>query len=135
MKEESAKSKLVFIVDDDRHVGQILAMVVQDAGLNVRLFHTPLEVVKAIREATPAPDLLITDFQMPGMNGLQVISEAKKLVPELKTLSVSGGLTNVTLREYPVRPDAMLAKPFHPKDLLLVISNLLQVTLPAWPER
>lgn len=126
--------KLIFILDDDRDIGQVLRIVIEDAGFEVQLFDEPLAAIEALRTAPRVPQLLITDFHMPVMNGMEVIAEARKIAPGLKTISVSGTLTNSALRAYAVHPDAVLAKPFHPAELLLEMSKLLGLPPITWPE-
>lgn len=134
MDPASPNRKLIFILDDDHHIGQILRIVIEDAGFDVEVFDEPGAAIEALRTAPRLPQLLITDFQMPLMNGMEVIAAARRIAPGLKTISVSGTLTNSAVREYAVHPDALLAKPFHPAELLLEISKLLGMPPITWPE-
>ena len=66
-------------------------------------------------------DLLVADFAMPEMTGLELAVHARKTMPNLRTLLVTGYADPEKVPEgYPV-----LNKPFGRKDLALQVTNLI----------
>jgi chemosensory pili system protein ChpA (sensor histidine kinase/response regulator) len=62
----------VLIVDDSLSVRQSLSDLLTDAGYETLLAHDGVEAVNVLRTSTP--DLVLTDIEMPRMNGLELVS-------------------------------------------------------------
>ena len=119
-------SKYILIVDDDLSVGATISMLVKSAGFEISYFSDPQLLLEALPKMARAPDLLITDYRMPYINGLELIQLCRAALPKLKTISVSGALSITEIDKYPLKPDAVLLKPFGREDLLNLINSLLQ---------
>lgn len=78
----------ILIVDDDPGVRTFLAGALRDLGLGVREAHDGPAALAAIADS--APDLMLVDFAMPGMNGAEVARAARGLVPALPIIFVTG---------------------------------------------
>lgn len=57
----------VFMVDDEHLIAQTLAIVLEQEGLKAIAFASPLDAIATARECPP--DLLVSDIDMPEMNG------------------------------------------------------------------
>ncbi|MEW6306469.1 MAG: response regulator [Verrucomicrobiota bacterium] len=108
---------LVFVVDDDPAVANVLACILKSNGCLTRVFTDPSQ---AARPELPAPDLLVTDYCMPAMNGVELMRRCRLLWPGLKTLMVSGGFPQWTHDQ----PERFLAKPFWPRELVQAVREL-----------
>ena len=84
------------------------AVEVGDVGVALRML-----------EADP-PDLLLTDYSMPGMNGLELAERARAFTPDLRVLIVSGYADADALEASAARP-MLLRKPFDETELLAAI--------------
>ena len=71
------------------------------------------------------PKLLITDFQMPEMNGMELLQACKADHPSLRCISASGTLQVEEMKVYPIQPDKYPAKPFYPRQLLDAVEELV----------
>ncbi len=104
----SARS--VLLVDDSAYWTDTLSKTLRDAGFIVTCAHGGLEAVEHIR--TQLPDLLITDYFLPDLDGGKLCQLAKKLAADLDitTIILTGGADR-NLRRYPSRyADAVIAK-------------------------
>jgi two-component system chemotaxis response regulator CheY len=116
---------LVYVVDDEPMVGDVVQAILKMGGYESVLFQDPNAAFKAINEANPKPALLLTDFQMPQMTGRELIQHCKKAHPLLKTILYSGNVQEDTVALYPSRPDRFLRKPFTPKTLIDLVASVL----------
>jgi len=82
---------LVFVVDDDPVTGEAIAAALGREGHEIRVFSSPRDALDAAREAGPA--VAITDFAMPGMNGLELVRAIREITPDTTFLVVSGQAT------------------------------------------
>jgi CheY-like chemotaxis protein len=74
-------SKRVLVVDDEPLVAQTLRRVLLAEGHTVELAEDGVKAL-AILQAS-LPDLVITDFKLPGMDGMELAANIKKLAPSL----------------------------------------------------
>ena len=65
-------TKKIIAADDEAHILHIVSMKLRNAGFEVLTAMDGEEALELCR--TESPDLLITDYQMPYMSGLEVIS-------------------------------------------------------------
>ena len=124
----------IFVVDDEPIIGELLCQVLQRAGFRVIWFSHPSLALAAIARANPPPALLITDYLMPSLTGIELIERAKRLQPALKTILCSGRLQESDLASFSVRPDRFCRKPVMPKVLIEILhTTLAAAVLPPSP--
>jgi DNA-binding NtrC family response regulator len=115
----------IFIVDDEPMVGEVVDAVLKMAGYQTRLFQDPVSALRAFAEAHPRPRLLLTDFAMGELNGMELISRCLRAEPRLRTILFSGHVDETILKQYAVQPDCFLQKPLPPKALADTVHALL----------
>lgn len=124
----------VLIADDDLSVRQVLYKILENGGYDVLSATNGLEALAICRRSSPPIDLLITDYNMPEMNGLDLARECSALHAALPVLYVSGSHPERELcadLEKPKR--GFLAKPFRREELLRKCKEmLLMQPEPAW---
>ncbi len=114
----------IVVVDDEKMVTSAFATLLKVEGFNdVHFFNNPEEALTFLKENTP--DLIISDFIMPEMNGLEFLSEVKKLHPEVSRILLTGyadkenairAINEVGLYRY-------IEKPWDNDDLIINIKN------------
>jgi len=119
------KTAVLYVVDDEPLVGDVVQAILKMGGYESVLFADPKAAFQALSEANPKPTLLLTDFQMPQMTGRELIQHCKKVHPALKTILYSGNVQEETVAFYPTRPDGFLRKPFTPKTLIDLVQSVL----------
>lgn len=117
--------KLVYVVDDEAMVGEVVQIILRMSGFTPRLFQDPEAALRALVEEERKPALLLTDFRMSPINGMDLIERAKKHCPELRTILCSGNAGDDSLHRYGVRPDGFLRKPFMPQTLMSLVRATL----------
>lgn len=120
------KSSLIVIVDDEPMVGELVQTIFSMEGWDSQVFQDPLEALRELQGWSSAPALLLTDFRMPGMNGMELIQGAKGQFPKLKTVLFSGNVDESIQSQYPLRADAFIRKPFYPQLLLDIVRKVLK---------
>jgi two-component system nitrogen regulation response regulator GlnG len=71
----------VWVVDDDESIRWVLDKALARAGIAVRSFAAPSELLEALD--SEAPDVLISDIRMPGMDGLALLERLRAERPSL----------------------------------------------------
>jgi len=81
----------ILIVDDEPQVAEVLAKSLNRQGHRTTVVHSGAEALDRVR--TDAPDAMFLDVSMPGMNGLDVMQEVKRLKPALAVVVITGHAT------------------------------------------
>ena len=116
----------VLLVEDEAMVAAYLAELLGGWGLKVTLMRDPLAAVSWLQDGRNHADLLITDYTMPQMTGLQLARQAHLLLPALPIVLISGnasGFEVAHLERSGVR--VALDKPLAPERLRAVLRELL----------
>jgi DNA-binding NtrC family response regulator len=121
----SSSSTTIFVVDDEQMLLDLAEMILEPAGFHVCLFRDPQNALAEYKVAKSPPDVLVTDYAMGQMNGMDLIRECKLINPRQKTILVSGTVDESIYAQSPVRPDHFLAKPYQINKLLEVVHSLI----------
>lgn len=82
--------KVVLVVDDDELVRRSVKRMLRDSGAEVREAQNGAEALKLLREGL-RPAIIVSDVDMPEMNGLLLAKHCKEEFPEVPILLCSGG--------------------------------------------
>ena len=118
------KNSKIIAVDDEKMVTSAFKALFKVEGYtDVHLFNTPKDAIEYLKDNKP--DLIISDFIMPEMNGLEFLTEAKKLYPEVSMILLTGyadkenaikAINEIGLYKY-------IEKPWDNDDLMMNIKN------------
>jgi CheY-like chemotaxis protein len=111
----------ILLVDDEELVRVATADMLGDLGYEVIEANSGAEALRLLRLGDE-PDLMITDYLMPGMNGVQLIENARAIAPAMQVMLVTG---YSTVAEGPGASVPRLAKPFRQSDLAALVADLL----------
>ena len=79
------------IVDDNQDVLLLMRDIIEQCvEADIQYFHSPHAALATFTSAPEAFDFVITDLEMPGMSGLELGGELRKLSPALKVLLLTG---------------------------------------------
>jgi CheY-like chemotaxis protein len=121
--------KKVLVVDDEVHILYVVSLKLRNAGYEVITAQDGREALELAQ--IESPDLLITDYQMPYLSGLELCRRLQR-IPATRHIPA----LMLTARGFSVDPQAMLAagiklclhKPFSPREVLTAVDGMLAVT-------
>ena len=121
------KSAKIIIVDDDILITKGLGIALKIEGFtDVHLFNNPVEAIEYIKDNKPA--LVISDFVMPQMNGIDFLIEVKKLYNDISMIVLTGyadkenairAINEVGIYKY-------VEKPWDPSAFVFDIKNAIE---------
>jgi CheY-like chemotaxis protein len=112
------RKALIYIVDDEALLSDLAEASLQPAEYAVEQFQDPELALQSFLLANPKPDLILSDYAMGKMNGLELIQKCKEAKPDLKAILISGTAGADILLDAPVKVDRFLGKPYQPAALL-----------------
>ncbi|MEW6739787.1 MAG: sigma-54-dependent transcriptional regulator [Nitrospirota bacterium] len=115
----------ILVIDDDQGTCHLLARILQKEGFNVVAENSPQNALSAFKGDNF--DLVITDFYMPEMNGLELLAEIKRINPDVDVI-VMTAFASVDNAVEAMKKGAYdyIVKPFQNDDLLLSIKRVLE---------
>lgn len=122
---QSAKP-LVFVVDDEPLLIELATALLEPAGYTVEAFQNPEAALQAFAAANPRPDLVVTDYAMHRMTGLDLIRECRQIHPKQKIILVSGTVDEKVYQNSRIKPNRFLAKPYQSKQLISLVQSVLE---------
>jgi len=116
----------VLVVDDEVHIVHVVAIKLRNNGYEVITAANGIEAFELVH--SEKPDIIVTDFQMPGMTGLQLVekirqNKATKDIPVILLTARSFAIEDEKKQDLQI--SECLSKPFSPKELLRMIEDVL----------
>jgi len=115
----------IFIVDDEPMLLELASLILRPLHHPLRTFRDPEEAFHEFLKGNPRPWLVVTDYQMHAMNGLDLIRLCRNADASVKIVLVSGTVGEDIYAGSAVKPDRFLAKPYTPTQLLDCVEKLL----------
>lgn len=115
----------ILVVDDDPGLRQLLTAVLELAGHQVVEAPHGAAALELI-QASPLPNLILTDLMMPVMGGFELIRQLRSdpRTAAIPIIVVSGNAEAGDGAESPVEADARVLKPFVPRELVSLVHSL-----------
>ncbi len=121
----------IFFVDDEPKVRKAIGRTLERLGSKVSCFACAADCLEQLRSETC--DLLITDVKMPGMDGIELLTEAKRIVPWLQVLVITGyGDIPMAVRALKAGALDFIEKPLDRQSFLSVVESILKRN--AWAD-
>ena len=119
MKPETPR---ILLVDDEPEVCRVMARILEKEGFATEVAHDGKTALQKVR--TDCPEVLITDVNMPDMDGWEVLRQAKALNPDLPVVIVTGS-AGISQAVAAMRASAndYLAKPFKDHELIRAVQR------------
>lgn len=122
------QGKKILVADDESHILSVVSLKLRNAGFEVVCAHNGSEAYELAR--SERPDLLITDYHMPGLNGLEVCQKLRETsdsasLPAIMLSARGYHLTDAELAQSGI--SQMISKPFSPRQLLATVNEVLGI--------
>ncbi len=115
---------LIYVVDDEPMLLELATVVLEPLGYKIESFRDPQTALRAFAATRQRPSLIITDYAMHSMNGLELVAACRSLQPDQKVLLLSGTVDEQTYENERVKPDRFLGKPYQAKQLIEAVRAL-----------
>jgi CheY-like chemotaxis protein len=116
---------LIYIVDDEPMLLELAAVILDPLGYRIETFRDPEAALRAYKAAEPPPALIITDYAMHEMSGMELMEACRQIRPRQKVLLVSGTVGPDIFGDSTVKPDRFLGKPYQSKQLIDLVEELM----------
>jgi len=110
----------IYIVDDNTDMCEFLAFLLSSEGHLVHAFNCPEEALSHMHSKQLQPKILITDYNMPRMNGYELHQHVSTHSPKVKTIVMSGRVQDGLIGNL-----HFLQKPFPPQHMLNMVNALI----------
>ncbi|MFC1782805.1 response regulator transcription factor [Planctomycetota bacterium] len=115
----------IFVVDDEPQVCKAISRILQQK-YKVTSFESAEACLVRLRASACKCNLLISDFKMPGMNGIELLLKVKRIRPRLKVLLITGyGDVSLAVRAMKAGARDFIEKPLHRDKLLEAAESAL----------
>lgn len=121
---------VILVVEDESTVRALSAAVLRDIGYRVLEASNGVEGLQVCEKHGRAIHLIICDMVMPRMSGAALLTQARKLLPEVRVLITSGYTGPQDWPQGPWRQVAFLPKPFTPAELVRKVQQVLNQQTP-----
>ena len=112
----------ILVVEDDTAVRDVVIRLLSEKGFGVLTANGAHEALQVLKQRSV--DLLFTDIIMPGMDGVALAKEARRLRPGLKVLFATGYAQMATTRDA-IRHGRVLYKPLRAIELIQAVETLI----------
>lgn len=116
----------VLIVDDDVQLGQLARTVLSDAGYECEAYDRARRALAALEQRET--DAVVTDWNMPELNGMALMQEIHRLRPALPVIFLTGrGSVSSVVEAMHAGAADYVAKPFDGDDLIAAVARSLEM--------
>ncbi len=115
--------KKVLVVDDNLMMRRMIINMFRESGLEFHEAGDGREGLEKIQEHHF--DLVITDIIMPGMEGIEMIMQAKRQIPALKIIAISGGKPYYLYLAKRLGIEAVFTKPLNYRQFTEKVKSIL----------
>jgi len=111
----------ILIIDDDLHLSEVHALIMEEAGMTTMRIHDPLQIMNPLLDFRP--DLILMDMYMPGCNGMELARTIRQ-IPSYYSLPIvflsSETDADIQFEAMGMGGDEFLIKPIKPRHLNLL---------------
>ncbi|MGC2424799.1 MAG: response regulator [Nitrospirota bacterium] len=119
-------SEKILVVDDEQDIVKVLSKILELAGYEVISAYNGTEAVQYVKE--DKPDLVLLDYMMPDITGLEALQQIKTFSEEVYVIMVTGrGSEEVAASVMKAGASDYVIKPFVKDQILTVVRDTLRI--------
>jgi len=119
------REKTILLIDDEEMVINISEMMLKKLGYKVLKAHNGYEGLQLFKENKSKIDFIISDLEMPEMNGKEVMHKLREIDPQIKIMLSSGALTDADAKEFMNKGfNGFIKKPYNMNTLCAKIAEI-----------
>lgn len=118
----------ILLVDDEPMIADMAARMLEQLGYRVAAKTSPLDALDLFRSAPREFDLILTDYTMPGLTGLELAGEILRIRPDIPVILCTGfneNVTKETAKAMGIRE--LTLKPLERKELARLVRSVLDI--------
>ena len=117
------ETKKVLVVDDEVHILHVVSLKLRNAGYEVITAPDGQEALEVAQ--VELPDLIITDYDMPEMTGLQLAEKVARTHPAVPVIVVTGRKAPVGMETQSLNIKKLIRKPYNKRSISIAIREVL----------
>lgn len=122
----SGDQELIMVVEDDHSIRDMTSRLIRKLGFEVISAGSAMEAIRLYTEDNLKPAVLITDYIMAGMNGLELAEQLRQINPELRIILMSGYIEKLSpTQDRNFQDIPFMQKPFTQAELAEKIKQAL----------
>jgi CheY-like chemotaxis protein len=115
----------VLFVEDDEDQLKVIPRVLQLMGYTVTAVSGATDALEYLAKSPGLVEVVVTDFDMPGLSGVELAERLNRLAPDLPVILVSGRRSALTAAELAGNIRIVVLKPYNGDDLARAIGQVL----------
>lgn len=116
---------LIYIIDDEKDILEILSEILKSEGYETRLFSSPIGVIDEMGKEVPA--LILSDVKMSPVSGSDLLKMVREFYPTLPFIFISGELkSEILMTAIKDNISDVIEKPFNSVLVLNTVKNILE---------
>jgi len=120
----SAKGRIV-VIDDEVNAAAALETLLKEDGYDVARAHDARAGLQLLEKV--APDVVLTDLRMPGMDGIELLSRIKEIRPETMVILMTAyGTVKTAVKAMKLGAEDYLGKPIDVEELEVILQKVLE---------
>jgi DNA-binding NtrC family response regulator len=114
----------ILVVDDDKVLLELIKRTLDREGIVSTCVSSGEEALEQIKDRSFS--LMITDYNMPGLDGLELSQKGLEMAPQMPIIMNTGGISaNLTKRAKEIGISMVMAKPYLPEQMIETIRNVV----------
>lgn len=113
----------MLVVDDNSGIRQLVELLFTDKGYEVETAANGKEAIAKVIER--CPDIILLDYRMPGMDGIQTWQEIQKIYPKIPVIMMTGYGNNEVPETIKQSIQHYVTKPFSIEDISQLVNKIL----------
>jgi two-component system response regulator HydG len=126
--------KTVYLIDDDVFFNQTLKKLLEKKNYNVESFYNSVSFFEHFKNHDH-PDLIVTDYRLPELDGLQITQKIKKINSTIPVILITNyGNIQTAVKSIKLGAFEFVSKPINPSEFLKIVHQALKTNEKRLPE-